>query len=340
MKDLYILDAGCISSVGDTLDSCWDKLGSEVELEKNYDFEVNMPPKLKRSSDRFSKMYMSVMEKLVNDNKETLDSYPAERIGTIFSSEYGPVTTNLLFAREVLEKDPEICSPAKFSNTVANACVGIACINHGYKGVSTMLQGSNSLSFSEDLINEGKADLIFSAFADEYSEEVVRALHEAGEEKRDYAENCSIFLVGDEKFKEKSICSIKKMVNMNLGSNTRENEATNERRIRKCIERCLSDGKPVDAVLHTSTDDRIGKLETRIMKDMFEEIPVSGKASKLVGDIMGSSINMNLVLGTMCLKKKELNEKLFDGVKASCKRILVTGYDILGNYSCVLLEAE
>ena len=169
---------------------------------------------------------------------------------------------------------------------------------------------------------------------------MVRALHEAGEEKRDYAENCSIFLVGDEKFKEKSICSIKKMVNMNLGSNTKENEATNERRIRKCIERCLSDGKPVDAVLHTSTDDRIGRLETKIMKDMFEEIPVSGKASKLVGDIMGSSINMNLVLGTMCLKKKELNEKLFDGVKASCKRILVTGYDILGNYSCVLLEAE
>ena len=119
MKDLYILDAGCISSLGDSMDSCWENIGSEVELEKNYDFEVNMPPKLKRSSDRFSKMYMSVLEKLVNNNKETLEKYPAERIGTIFSSEYGPVTTNLLFAREVLEKEPEICSPAKFSNTVA-----------------------------------------------------------------------------------------------------------------------------------------------------------------------------------------------------------------------------
>lgn len=340
MDEIVIVDAGCVSALGDSTEACFENMGGDVNFETQYDFEVSMPPKLKRSSDRFSKMYVTVMDKMVQRNEEELNKYPKERIGTIFSSEYGPVTTNLLFAREVLEKDPEICSPAKFSNTVANACVGIACLNYGYKGVSTMLQGSNSFSFSADLLNEGKADLIFSGYADEYNEEVARALRDVAESPRQFSENSVVFLLGNKDFEGKSICRIKNISCINFGSEPQKDKEKNSARIIRCIERCLKDNKPVDAVIYTADDTEIGAFESNIIKEYFKNNVALGKTRPFVGDVLGSNLNMNIFLGVTALKKKQLNDKLFDGVNGSCKRILVTGYDIVGNYSCILLEAE
>ena len=137
---------------------CWKNLGKDISTEIKYEFKVSLPPKLKRSSDRFSKLFIFTMNQILEKKKELIEKYPPEKIGTIFASEYGPIGTNLQFAREVMEKDPDICSPARFSNTVANACVGIACMSYGYTGVSTMLQGSNSFTYGMDLIDEEKAE--------------------------------------------------------------------------------------------------------------------------------------------------------------------------------------
>lgn len=344
MHDIYILDAGCLCSLGASTDACWDNLGKEIEVETKYDFEVSLPSKLKRSSDRFSRIYMSVLGQILGRKQEILENCPNDRIGTIFSSEYGPIGTNLQFAREVMEEDPDICSPARFSNTVANACVGIACMNQGFTGVSTMLQGSNCLSFSTDLIAEDKADVIFCGYAEEYNEEIFRALHQvAGMEEKRFTENCEMFLIGNEAYKEKSLCAIKAISEINLRCNAivlPVADERNEKLVHKCVENCIRgiDGA-FDGVIYTSDSDSFGEMEAGVLKDIFKDVPMSGKVNALVGDTLGSSLNMNLLLGILCMKNQQLHPELFGEVKKACKRLLVTGYDIMGNYTCVVLEA-
>lgn len=344
MQDIYILDAGCICSLGDSMDDCWDKLGKEIEVETKYSFEVSLPSKLKRSSDRFSKLYMCVLDQMLGRSQEMLQNCPKDRIGTIFSSEYGPIGTNLQFAREVMEKDPDICSPSRFSNTVANACVGIACMNHGFTGVSTMLQGSNCLSFSMDLIAEDKADLIFCGYAEEYNEEIFHALHQvAGMEEKRFTENCEMFLIGNEGYKEKSLCAIKAISEINLRCNAIVLPVANERNeklVHKCVENCMGeiDGE-IDGIIYSSDNDSFGLMETKVLRDRFQDIPMSGRVNGLAGDTLGSSLNMNILLGIMCIKNQQLHPELFGEVQKGCKRLLVTGYDIMGNYTCVVLEA-
>lgn len=340
MQNVYILDTGCLCSLGDTMEKCWKNLGKDISTEIKYEFKVSLPPKLKRSSDRFSKLFIFTMNQILEKKKELIEKYPPEKIGTIFASEYGPIGTNLQFAREVMEKDPDICSPARFSNTVANACVGIACMSYGYTGVSTMLQGSNSFTYGMDLIDEEKADLIFCGYAEEYNEEIFRALHQVpGMENKCFTENSLMFLIGGEKFREQSICSVNGVCEINLRCNAMVlplADERNEKQVETCICQSIS-GKKIDGVIYTSCADSFGQLEKRVLKKNLPDVPLSVNVNELVGDTLGSSLNLNLFLGIMCMKKKRLSLALF-GKEESCQRLLVTGYDIMGNYTSIVLE--
>lgn len=95
----------------------------------------------------------------------------------------------------------------------------------------------------------------------------------------------------------------------------------------------------IDGIIYSSDNDSFGLMETKVLRDRFQDIPMSGRVNGLAGDTLGSSLNMNILLGIMCIKNQQLHPELFGEVPKGCKRLLVTGYDIMGNYTCVVLEA-
>ena len=46
-------------------------LGKDISTEIKYEFKVSLPPKLKRSSDRFSKLFIFTMNQILEKKKGT-----------------------------------------------------------------------------------------------------------------------------------------------------------------------------------------------------------------------------------------------------------------------------
>ncbi|OWR33180.1 hypothetical protein CDO73_01355 [Saccharibacillus sp. O23] len=139
-------------------------------------------PKKGRRASRFSHLGLCAARSAIRP--EWIGDRKAERIGAVFTTAYGPLETNMEFARQMIGDEPDLCSPSLFANTVHNACLGTISMDLGIKGPSTMLLGSNHLLLTRLLLAEGKADLILAGAIEEYNEELERSLHIQGMEAR------------------------------------------------------------------------------------------------------------------------------------------------------------
>ena len=100
------------------------------------------PPSKVRRAPRYVKMAVAAAAQAIADAHVGED--PA-CIGTIFSTGYGPVESNVTFADSVAEGVPALVSPTVFSYTVPNSCLGQVCIVNGFQGSSTLLIGGEPL---------------------------------------------------------------------------------------------------------------------------------------------------------------------------------------------------
>lgn len=346
MKKIGIIGMGVLSSIGTDTEVIWGKLGTEYNFDCSYDFVCNLPVSVKRRSDRFSQMYAFTMEKALESSKINLKECNLERVGTIFSSEIGPLQTNLSFCEEVSAGLPDECSPKKFSNTVSNACLGTICTQYEAKGVSTMLLGSNSVAYSVDLLKEDKADLIFTGYAEEYNEDYFKAFHQlTGMEKAKLTENAVTFLIGNSS-SNKTICDIVNIKEINLGRNllafSDKKTSRDKELIKRCILQCIKGIKSsdIDAVMITSDENAVGKCEMQVLSECLPKTEVANKLRETIGFCVGSSLNMNILLGALSIKYGFVKAPLTDCKKdiPVSKYILVTGYDMSGNYTALLLE--
>lgn len=346
MKNIGIMGLGVISSLGNDPETIWDNIGSEFSYDCNYDFKCNLPLSVKRRSDRFSKLYAYAMDEALKNSKINIEECNLNRVGTIFSSQIGPLKTNLSFCEEVLAGEPDECSPMKFSNTVSNACLGTLCKQYGTKGVSTMLLGSNSIVYSVDLLQENKADYIFTGYAEEYNEDYFNAFHKLkGMEDVKLTENAVTFLLGNS-LTNKCICDIIRIKEINLGRNLLvfENEKTSSDKelIKHCIDKCIQDINidEIDAALITTEENGVGKNEVQVLSECLSQRKVASNLREIIGFSAGSSLNTNIMLAVLCMKngvlKSQLTKNKVEIPINNC--ILVTGYDISGNYTAVLLK--
>lgn len=180
----YITGMSVISCIGNTLDEFWKNLNLEEKiLDKNITYKAEIPDIFKKSvtrrMDRFSSMVLSASKMALNDSNICLEEVDKHRIGTVYNTSYGSFNTNLKFGYKLESSGPDMVSPMVFAGTVSNACLGHTCMNLKLKGVSTMILGTNNIEYTCDLIESNKADVIVTAGADDYCDELYNSYNAA-----------------------------------------------------------------------------------------------------------------------------------------------------------------
>ncbi|MED3798677.1 beta-ketoacyl synthase N-terminal-like domain-containing protein [Lysinibacillus capsici] len=180
MNKVFITSMGTITNLGSTLESFWDGINSKfvedpclikfpIELPKNIDRKIS------RRMDRFSRMNLSVSKIVMENYLNKYGDYHNKNIGTVFNTGYGSIQSNLAFNEQIHTAGVDMVSPTLFTNTVSNVGLGHTCMQLGLKGASTMLMGSNAVSYASDLLKCNKADGILCCGVDEFNED----LHES-----------------------------------------------------------------------------------------------------------------------------------------------------------------
>jgi hypothetical protein len=87
-------------------------------------------------------------------------SIDRDRIGTVFSTLWGPIYTINQYFHDVIAKGPAHASPFLFPSTVTNAVIGAVARLLACRGASSMLVGCCPICYAFDLIAAGKADIV------------------------------------------------------------------------------------------------------------------------------------------------------------------------------------
>lgn len=113
-----------------------------------------------RRMDSFTLYTLMSALNALEDASLDLDNEDKTRIGTIYSTIWGPAyTTNKYFA-PVIENGVKGVSPLLFPYTVTNAALGAVARMTGLSGVSTMLVETSAIEFSFNQIKDDKADVV------------------------------------------------------------------------------------------------------------------------------------------------------------------------------------
>lgn len=168
MSNIAISGWGIISELGNSEDDIiknWDagKLPNGTAL----DFVHNLDPRKARRMSRLGKMLTSVSQKCLIMS----ESSGGDRTGIIMNTNYGSINLNIEFGKVL--KTPELASPMDFSNTVSNAALGNVALYFKLKGRSTLLMGSNAISYSMRLLEKKNDEKIVVCGADEYCEPII-----------------------------------------------------------------------------------------------------------------------------------------------------------------------
>lgn len=349
MKEIQIIGIGMINRTGNTIDDVWNCLTSGTTVENTTGkakYVSVLPLRRQRRMNRYSDMAVYVSYKALDDADIAVDSLDPYRIGTIFSTGYGPMESNLSFAGMVLDGDPDLCSPTVFANTVSNACIGHVCMNLGCKGVSTIVMGSNSVGYAQMLLDKDDADYILSGSVEEYNEALYQCLkHNPYSADIDIAEAAVGFLLTKEEKKD-AYCRLIDFMECDLGAYPLINraEASDIKAVETALGRFLDKCDfPVDAVFSAGNNSWFDKYESGMLRRVLgkEVIYVDG-LKKYVGETLGSSLSVSIAVAAVCLKKQTIPESLA-GIKtegAVVRTILVTGYDVTGNYVAYLLSGR
>lgn len=175
MNSIYVTGIGLLSCCGIGAEAFWNTLTGESNEEK-LQMPLTIPAifsaKVTRRMDRFSNLALVASKMALESSPFDENNMNPYRIGTIFSTLYGSINSNLSFGKKLVEAGVDMVSPTMFSNTVYNACIGHTCINLGVKGVSTMLIGGNSIGYSYDLLRAEQADGILCGGIEEYCQDI------------------------------------------------------------------------------------------------------------------------------------------------------------------------
>ncbi len=341
MKEhMVIKGIGCINALGATQEEIWTSLDSdekEYEHMKAYPFETYLKGSEKRRTTRQADMTLYVCEKAKEQYLATGKELNASRTGTVFSSDCGPLNQSLAFARQVEGHEPALCSPSLFTNTVANALLSNTCIRNGYTAASTMLLESNALSYSIDLLEEGKADNIFCGYIEEYCPQLFESLNGLYKGKYDFAESATAFLVGKEDGGP-SLCKILSLEEANIGSdpwNVENNSDEIKEIVKDCIEASIKESgvKSPDAVILTEEGTEVFKISKELIKNYNH---IEGLKVKL-GETGGANFFDGLATASLIIRKGRIPKSLTHK-NEKAETILVTGISRIGNYYAAVIQ--
>lgn len=338
MNKMKIIGIGTISKLGNEVDTIWYNLNENVEVgdvDKNK-FELNIDRIKKRRMSRYSQMVVYSAMAARKDCNLVITEENTFRVGTIYTTGYGPMVSNLSFAESLESGDPDLCSPTIFASTVSNTCVGEVCVNLACRGVSTLIMGSDNLEYSNMLLNKGDADYIFTGAVEEYCEELYRYFRE---NNRNVNEGVVTMVVTNNDaesyyatYENCSGYSIQKYSYLS----EEENESIAKDQIGKVIKNTLANNR-VDAVIYTNSNEKIRNIELDIIKELgSDDVENVSNMLELFGDTLNVSYNLGVMLAAVSVKKGKLPAKMGNGKKV--KTVLVLGTDVSGNYLAGILK--
>ncbi|HLO02107.1 MAG TPA: beta-ketoacyl synthase N-terminal-like domain-containing protein [Symbiobacteriaceae bacterium] len=184
MKRVVITGIGLLSTVGNTPGAYWESLLAGGEGLGSRSEQVEVPqvlsPGSARRMDRFGILTVTGA-KFALDDSRILSAQPnMERIGCVFTTTCGALSSNMQFLNKLLTAGPDFTSPTVFSNTVSNAALGHTTVALGLKGPSTMLMSSSAVGYGFDLIRAGWADGLLAGGMDEYHAPIETAYRKKG----------------------------------------------------------------------------------------------------------------------------------------------------------------
>ncbi|MCM1381276.1 MAG: hypothetical protein NC192_05000 [Muribaculaceae bacterium] len=336
MRPVYIHGVGIISrcacSAGELADICAGRNYSAAK--GKLDFKTDILPEKLRRCGRYGKLAAAAAE-LARADGGIPDNAGKTGIGVIISTGYGAAESNIRFSDSVARGNPSLCSPAVFSRTVPNSCVGQICVINGYKGVSTLLMGGDPFEYSALLLNTERADMILAGSVEEYSEELADSLTAAGNtDGVEISEGAAVFaLSGDETTPR--YCGMTNFGSVSLGRYPYVRRADGENAVPAMAEaiKAACGEKIPDAVFTSENGGYFDGYERQAVKAALGTVKCFAP-KKIFGECLGCGYALSAALAAVSLKTGRLP-------RTGCgkpKSILVTGIDTVGNYCCAFLE--
>lgn len=334
MNPAYIEGIGVISRCACASNELYDLLKTENTAgyggTEKISYDSVVPSSKVRRCSSYTRLAVEASERSVHDSGLT-DNCDKLRIGTIITSGYGAIESSIKFADSAVKRNPANCSPAVFSNTVPNSCVGQICMVGGYKGVSTFLMGGDPLEYAALLLQTNKADRILCGSVESYFKELFDSVLSCGAAKGiDICEGASVLTVSAEKT-ARAYCAVAAFGSAAFSAYPYVHKITEEEGVQTICGALEQIGGDIPDVIFTSENGSyFDSIEFKTLKKR------SGNAAfirpkKYFGETLGSGYMLSISLAAAALKNRDFSMKY--------RSALVTGTDAAGNYLCCKLEA-
>jgi len=339
MKPIYINGIGVAIPDINELEELWQLLESEKVMEGSriYEIPTFISSRKIRRMDRFSILALYGAYSVFNDLSKLKSELDPYEVGSVYSSDFGPLNTILEFS-ECLPDDGGIeASPVTFANTVTNACVGHVCIETGLKGASTMMIASNYIGYAMQLIYQGRVKSVLAGGLDEYNEALFDTFNKTG---IDVCEGVSTMLLSQEKMKD-SFCEIVAYSEINLGNHHcfSEKFEPNSSDIKRAINNTLTKANlcadDIDTIITASNYKKFTEREVDAIQDVFGHKVDMLHPKYILGESLGASLGVNLTVGALILKQQKIPHK---NLNKEIKYVLVSDFNVSGNYTTFILK--
>lgn len=292
-----------------------------------------------RGMTKLSKMVLSAALQAEQDACEDHAAWDARRTGAVFSSRYGALNDRLCFGSLVEREKPELCSPTVFANVSPNAPLGHLCINMNCRKNSVSMQGASPLLPAHMFVENGDCNRMFCCVAEEYSD-VLAGESEEGQKPyagRDFC--CQLFL--QDMPSESGYCRIGKIITGGVGRGLLKGipDESEKETFLKLADACCRQTEAVpDVILCTGGSGFVCTAERQAFMEHFPKAALLS-ADQLFPGLGYESFYVNLSLAALCLKEGMMPPLWCraDGRRPTC--MMVTGYDICGNYYAVFLHS-
>lgn len=348
---VFIKGIGCVNALGNDINHVWSMLSennSQSKFDCKYPFLSYLRGSEKRRYSRQSDITLYTLEKAKEDYFEKTEKPKLDnKVGTIFSSNLGSIDVNIQFGEQVYDGEPGLCSPILFSNTVANAPLTSVCLKNNYQGVSTMMMDSNEIIYSFDLIHEKKAKDIFCGFIEEYNKDLFdsyKAYYRKS--KLQFAESVTTFLIGEKQSKHESYCKIVALEEVNLLCDPWDDTEVYQKReeieniMTVTLQNCLKRAKleQVDAYILGTENLLLNNYEVEVILRNDNKSNIVTGIKELFGDTGSGSFDINLLVGSLCIKHGIIPRCLLASNKGEIYSILISGISRTGNYYLAVLS--
>lgn len=337
---MRIKTTGVITMMGNDEESIWNNLLMKEKKEdkpKELPYNSLLTKRVLRRLNRFSDMAATGAINCFRKLEQLKLTSQKDRVGCIFTTAFGPLKTNLEFAKQIIEDEPDSCSPILFSNTVHNACLGGISINLGITGPSTMLLGSNHLLLAQLVLEEDKADVVLAGCIDEYSSELEDSLRTRGCKSKEIGESAVVLGLVKDGITRDGV-KISYMHSTFLGCNPMEDETPDQNVLKEeIIELCR---QKVDAVIINDPLMLMGQKEKEIFMQDIKRPDVIDQFYEYFGNCLGADLGLKVLLAKIILEHEAIPEGLCsEGTRCEkVEKIGVLSTDITGSYTIAIIE--